>query len=140
MYRLFVYGSLLPGERDHALLAGAEFHGPVRTLPKYSLFDLQVYPALVKDGTTEVTGELYSVDATTRSRLDVCKECPILFQRARVELVNGDQAEAYFMRLDQVRGRRKVWNGDWRNRFALRPKPGADGPMVRWAKGRFGSR
>lgn len=139
-FRLFVYGSLLSGEADHGLLAGAELLGPARTEPIYSLVDLRVYPALIAEGTTEVVGELYLVDAKTRMHTDVCKQCPILFERAPVRLAGGEEAESYFMDVLKVGGRRRIWNGDWKNRLAPRPRSSAAGPFVGWAKGRFDRR
>lgn len=127
-HRLFVYGSLLSGESDHGLLAGAELLGPARTEPIYSLVDLRVYPALIAEGSWEVVGELYLVDGKTRMHTDVCKQCPILFERAPVRLVGGEVAEAYFMSVDKVRGRRRIWNGDWKNRLAARPREGRGRP------------
>lgn len=121
-YRLFVYGSLLSGEADHGLLARAELLGSARTEPFYSLVDLGVYPALIADGSSEVLGELYLVDAKTRMHTDVCKQCPILFERGPVRLAGGEVAEAYFMSADKVRGRCRIWNGDWKNRCAPRPR------------------
>lgn len=139
-HRLFVYGSLLAGERDHGVLAGAELVGPARTEAAYSLVDLRVYPALVDEGSTAVVGELYLVDAQVRRRADVCKECPVLFERKTVRLEGGEEAEAYFMDRTKVGGKRRIWNGDWRKRFAPKPRESAAGPFVTWAKGRFTGR
>lgn len=133
--RLFVYGSLLRGERDHELLAGATFVGPVRTAPEYTLVDLGPYPALVENGRVSVVGEVYLVDKKQRFTLDVKKECPVLFQRIEVRLDDGSRAEAYAMRDEQVRGKRRLGDGDWRRRFAPRPRsssaPGTMGPYGR---------
>lgn len=122
-FRLFVYGSLRKGERDHAALAEAEHVGFARTAPKYRLIDLSVYPALVEGGQLAVVGELYSIDRELRRRLDELKECPILFQRVPIELEGGQRAEAYVMREEQVRGRRRLHVGDWKQRFAPRFGP-----------------
>jgi gamma-glutamylcyclotransferase (GGCT)/AIG2-like uncharacterized protein YtfP len=83
--------------------------------------DLGLYPALLLEGETSVTGELYLVTRAQRFQLDVKKECPALFQRSVVKLADGSQAEAYVMREEQVRGKRRLKQGDWRGRFA--PKP-----------------
>lgn len=117
-FRLFAYGSLLPGERDHALLATATPLGPARTAPRHTLVDLGVYPALLAEGTTSVVGELFLVDAKTRFTTDVKKECPALFQRIEIALDDGSAADAYVMAEDKVRGRRRIKNGSWKLRTA----------------------
>jgi gamma-glutamylcyclotransferase (GGCT)/AIG2-like uncharacterized protein YtfP len=120
--RLFVYGSFLPGERDHALLESSPCLGPITTRPSYSLVDLGVYPALIVTGSTSIVGELYLVTRAVRFRLDVKRECPVLFDRSLVHLCDGTTAEAYVMREEQTGGRRRIKNGDWRGRFAPKPR------------------
>jgi gamma-glutamylcyclotransferase (GGCT)/AIG2-like uncharacterized protein YtfP len=125
--RLFVYGSLMTGERDHALLVDARLLGPANTASRYTLVDLGVYPALLVEGTTSVVGELYLVDPKTRFETDVKKECPVLFERIEIALDDGSAAEAYSMAEDKVRGRRRIKNGSWKNRAA----PPAQKPRTR---------
>jgi gamma-glutamylcyclotransferase (GGCT)/AIG2-like uncharacterized protein YtfP len=120
--RLFVYGSLMSGERDHALLADAKLLGPAKTAASYTLVDLVVYPALLVEGTTSVVGELYLVDPRTRFETDVKKECPVLFERVEIALDDGSTAETYCMAEDKVRGRRRIKNGSWKNRAAPPPR------------------
>ena len=134
---LFVYGSLLPGERDHELMAGATLIGPARTSPGYKLVDLGVYPALLVGGDVSVVGELYRIDKKRRFSIDVRKECPVLFHRTSVTLEDGTVAEAYAMNEDQVRGKRRIAGGDWRRRFEPRPRVDQAGAFTRWARKRF---
>src|SRR5688572_28040635 len=134
---LFAYGSLLPGERDHELMAGATLIGPARTTPAYKLVDLGVYPALLVGGDVSVSGELYRIDKKRRFNIDVRKECPVLFQRITVTLDDGQEVEAYAMREDQVRGKRRIAHGDWRRRFEPRARPDTAGALTRWARKRF---
>ncbi len=136
--RLFVYGSLLGGERDHALLASAEPLGKARTEAAYTLIDLGVYAALVEGGKVAIAGELYRIDRKLRFALDVKRECPILFQRIKIRLEDGTQAEAYAMREEQVRGKRRLSHGDFRRRFAPRPVP--EHARSSWSLGRSRSR
>jgi gamma-glutamylaminecyclotransferase len=135
--RLFIYGTLLPGERDHALLAGAELLGPVSTQPLYQLVELNVYAALIPDGKVAVHGELYAVDLETRRRIDVARQVPILFQRTTVRLSDDGEVETYAMHPDQVRGKRRLGHGDWRKRFAPTLERTAPGQLVSWARSRF---
>ncbi len=129
--RLFVYGLLLRGEREHDLLHGAELVGAVRTAPTYTLVDLGTYPALVLSGCVPVAGELYLVSRKHRFAIDVKRQCPVLFHRTVVRLADGSEAEAYAMREDQVRGKRRIANGSWRERFAPRPRSAVTSALVR---------
>lgn len=133
--RLFVYGSLLSGEADHALLAGAEFLGPASTSAEYYLVELNGFPALVHGGKLGVTGECYRVDAALLRRLDVHKQHPVLFQRQQLRLSDGELAHTYMMTLEQVRGRRRLKSGDWRRRFGGLPSE-RQGPWAKWARER----
>jgi len=135
--RIFFYGTLLPGERDHAFLAEAELIGPAQTEPLYQLVELNVYAALVPDGKVAVHGELYAVTLETRRRIDVSRQVPILFQRAAIRLADGSQAETYLMTADQVRGKRRLAHGDWRKRFAPAVERQAPGQFVNWTRTRF---
>lgn len=112
---MFVYGSLLAGEPNHGVLAGAELVGPAVTAPAFELFDLGAYPALVAGGTRSVVGEVYAVDAAVLRRLDALEGHPGFYRRARIALeLGGRTAEAYLLRAEQVVGRRVVASGDWR--------------------------
>jgi gamma-glutamylcyclotransferase (GGCT)/AIG2-like uncharacterized protein YtfP len=133
--RLFVYGTLLAGERDHGLVEAAECAGAQRTLPAFQLVDLGAYAALVAGGSTSVSGEIYLVDRKTRGEIDVRREVPILFQRVRIQLADGSEAETYVMEPDRVRGRRQLQHGDWRKRFTGDVSP-IDSPFARWARSR----
>ena len=139
-YQLFDYGSLLPGERDHDLLSSAVHLGPAQTLPEYYLVELNAFPALVHGGRMEVRGELYRIDARTLQHIDARKEHPVLFQRQTITLANGESALAYLMSLEQVRGRRRLRVGDWRERFSTFPKGGPEGHWARWARDRSSRR
>ncbi|HET9959889.1 MAG TPA: gamma-glutamylcyclotransferase family protein, partial [Polyangiaceae bacterium] len=135
--RLFVYGSLLAGERDHELLSGCECLGSFYTKPTYTLYDLGVFPALVVSGDSRVLGELYVIDRKTRFEIDVRKQYPALFDRAEIELEDGTRAEAYVMQLEQVRGKRKIKHGSFRDRFSPVPRARSHAPIVDWARKRF---
>ena len=137
--RLFVYGLLLRGEREHALLEGAPLLGEVLTAPEHTLVDLDFYPVLLEGGRGAVQGELYAVSRHLRFKLDVHHQCPALFRRISVQLADGTRAETYVMDEDKVRGRRRLRGGSWRGRFEARKSSVPPGPMTQCAKKRFGS-
>jgi gamma-glutamylcyclotransferase (GGCT)/AIG2-like uncharacterized protein YtfP len=118
LFRIFVYGTLLEGERDHALLAGSSRIGEAYTEATFHLVDLDHYAALVFGGTLSVYGQIYQVSAAVRRDIDVKRQVPILFQRERIQIKDDAEIDAYVMSADQVRGRRRLHHGDWRKRVA----------------------
>jgi gamma-glutamylcyclotransferase (GGCT)/AIG2-like uncharacterized protein YtfP len=135
--RLFVYGLLLQGEREHGLLEGAPCLGQVTTAPEHTLVDLDFYPVLLVGGQVAVEGELYGVSRELRFRLDVHHQCPALFRRVRVRLSDGTEAETYVMDDEKVRGKRRLRGGSWRKRFEPRRSSVPPGPMTEYARKRF---
>lgn len=136
--RLFVYGLLLRGEREHGLLEGAPLLGEVLTAPEHTLVDLDFYPVLLESGRGAVEGELYGVSRHLRFKLDVHHQCPVLFRRISVRLADGTVAETYAMDEEKVRGKRRLKGGSWRGRFEPRKSSLPPGPMTQYVKKRFG--
>jgi gamma-glutamylcyclotransferase (GGCT)/AIG2-like uncharacterized protein YtfP len=135
--RLFVYGLLLQGEREHALLEGAPLIAEARTVPGHTLVDLDFYPVLLLGGQVAVVGELYGITRELRFKLDVHHQCPALFRRVGVKLSDGSEAETYVMDDDKVRGKRRLRGGSWRGRFEPRRSSVPPGPMTEYARKRF---
>jgi gamma-glutamylcyclotransferase (GGCT)/AIG2-like uncharacterized protein YtfP len=135
-FLLFVCSATMQGEEHHQLLAQATLLGRVKTPPEYDLVDLGQSGSLVAGGRTEVTGELYTVDAATLAALDVHEGHPVLHTRTTITLADGREAQAYLLHFEQVRGRRRIRSGDWhQRRTVVRTTDG--GPLVRWARTRF---
>ena len=134
---LFVYGTLRQGEPQHGLLGAARLVAEVSTAPAFALVDLGPYAALVRGGSTAVAGELYSIDLQTRRVLDVERQVPILFNRERVQLGDGSEADAYVLPADKARGRRRLGHGDWKKRFSRPLSRDAGGAWVAWSRDRW---
>ena len=135
--RLFVYGTLRQGEPRHTLLGASRYLGAVTTTPEFHLVDLGPHAALVRGGSTAVSGEVYAVELEVRRSIDVDRQVPILFTREAITLADGTNADAYLLTVDQVRGRRRLSHGDWKQRFARNAPPRAGGAWVAWSRGRW---
>jgi gamma-glutamylaminecyclotransferase len=96
MTRLFVYGTLKRGCKNHHHLVG-QYVGEARTTPGYRLHDLGDYPGMVADATDTdgVTGEIWSVDDAALAHLDDFEGVDEgLYLRERVTLAGGAFADA----------------------------------------------
>jgi gamma-glutamylaminecyclotransferase len=111
-HRVFVYGTLLAGEVNHRLLAGAVLLGPWRTPPRYTLYDLGAYPGVARSGCTAIVGEVYAIDRQCLGRLDTLEEYPRLYDREPIPTPYG-LAWIYLYR-GRLADRRAIPGGDWR--------------------------
>lgn len=116
-----MYGTLLAGEKNHALLARSRLAGSGRTRPEYSLHDLGAHPAVAAGGTTAIEGEIYEVDAETLARLDALEHHPDWYRRTAITLADGTPVETYLLPASGVHGCALIAGGSWRNRFVPRP-------------------
>jgi gamma-glutamylaminecyclotransferase len=111
--RLFVYGTLLSGERSHRRLRGSRFLGVACTEPRYTLVSLGPYPALVEGGAISVMGELYEVPGRLLPALDLFEGHPDLYRRRDIRLLREVDAEAYLLVPTQEHAE-VIESGDWR--------------------------
>lgn len=113
---VFVYGTLMEGQLNHRHLEGARPEAEARTAANFTLYDTGPWPAMVRGGTTAVTGELYEICERQIDTLDAFEGHPALFCRESIELVDGRQAEAWIY----VGKLSPAWivmgSGDWRKR------------------------
>jgi gamma-glutamylcyclotransferase (GGCT)/AIG2-like uncharacterized protein YtfP len=72
MTRVFVYGTLKRGCRNHHFLAGQHFLGEGRTPPGFTLHSFGDYPGMVRSTGAGhyVAGEVWAVDAACLESLD----------------------------------------------------------------------
>jgi gamma-glutamylcyclotransferase (GGCT)/AIG2-like uncharacterized protein YtfP len=115
---LFVYGTLLSGERNASRLSASILIDRVRTAPGFELYDLGAFPAMVRSEAGQVQGELYRAPADVVEALDVLEGHPRFYRRTRVRLEDGTMAESYLLRRQAVRGYAQVASGCWRHRLS----------------------
>lgn len=126
---LFVYGTLMRGMRNHGVLgaARARLIGEAVTEPGYRLFEVRGagFPALVRDGTGTVRGELWDLEPDRIVGLDRFEGCPHIYERKLVCLESGQAVFAYFWARDR-NALVPVPSGSWREHLApARPRPAA---------------
>lgn len=115
--KLFVYGTLMQGECNEALMRQARFVGIDRTGPCFSLVNLGPYPGLLQEGTTHVCGEVYELDESLLATLDEFEEHPEVYVRRTIGLESGGSAFAYVLRPEHATAATWLPAGDWRQRL-----------------------
>jgi gamma-glutamylaminecyclotransferase len=91
---IFVYGTLLRGLSNHAILAQARFLGTARTKEPYALY-LDTYPKVIRDEpVSPVTGELYLADGPTLALLDDLEDHPFMYRREQTTVIMDDGEES----------------------------------------------
>jgi gamma-glutamylcyclotransferase (GGCT)/AIG2-like uncharacterized protein YtfP len=113
---VFVYGTLLVGERNHRLLTGAQLLCDAATPPRFQLHDLGAYPGMVRRGKHAVAGELYEIGEAMLAALDRLEDHPRFYRRTTIVLDGGRRVQTYLLRRDQVQGYPIITSGSWRAR------------------------
>lgn len=113
---MFVYGTLLVGERNHRLLTGAQLLCEAKTPPRFQLHDLGAYPGLVLRGKHAVAGEVYEVGEAMLAALDRLEGHPRFYRRTSLVLDGGRRVQTYLLTREQVEGYPVITSGSWRSR------------------------
>ena len=125
---VFVYGTLMQGERAHDLLEKELFAGSY-LLRDYAMYDLGSFPGIKPLKGESVLGELYYVDYETLAKLDAYEGNGILYQRTSVKITSASaeiDAETY------------LYSGNIDGRQLLREAWGCDDSDLVWYAG-YGS-
>ena len=113
--RLFVYGTLMRGERGHELLGDSPFVTQATTAPEFTLVHLGEYPGLRPGGTSAIVGEIYEVDHATLAELDAYEEVPEVYVRVTHEIA-GEETVLYLLHPHIEPNAPVIPSGDWRKR------------------------
>lgn len=112
---VFVYGSLRGGNRLGSVMSLADnFLGEFKTKPKYTMYSLNVFPAITKSGNTRIVGEVYEINQSLESRLDMIEGVPNFYYKDSIEIEGLNKpVYAYFMKAEKVKGLQIKDDGDW---------------------------
>jgi gamma-glutamylaminecyclotransferase len=117
---VFVYGTLLKGQRNHSLLFGSRFMCTGQTIAEYELVDLGDFPAMIPadpdDEGCSIFGEVYAVDHAILEILDEIEDHPRFYRRTPLELMDGSIVDAYLLTAHQAAFYPRIVSGDWRTK------------------------
>ncbi len=113
--RLFVYGTLMSGERSDNYLSDCEFVATAQTVAAFTLVTVGWFPAMLADGDTSVVGEVWHVPPHQIAALDRYEGVPHMFLRKSIALADGSWAQAYVAAAGVLAAdRTTIESGDWR--------------------------
>ena len=116
-HRVFVYGTLLLGERNARWALNAT---RIRAWTHGTLYDPHYgFPAFVREGEGIVKGELLTVDDEGFKSMDRLEGYPRLYRREEIEVctASGGRARAWVYILNSMpKDATVIASGDWRNR------------------------
>ena len=122
---VFVYGSLLSGLGNHAILTerGARKIGNAKTAARYTMISLGAFPGVTPVGTDAIVGEVYSVTDEGLAALDKLEGHPEFYRRQMHDVAygNGRKARAwcYLLPKSYLEGNEQI-APDWRAHVAKR--------------------
>ena len=93
IHPVFVYGTLMKGQRAAHMLEGSRFGGCFR-LKDYAIYNLGRYPGIVPCEGETVQGELYFVSDEMLARMDEYEEEGSLYLRKKVTIWAGETSAA----------------------------------------------
>lgn len=122
--QVFVYGTLMRGQRNHSLLkkAGAEFVAEHITDTTFQMYNNGSFPVVVPEGHVAITGEIWQVGHETLQALDALEEVddrtgkPTHIERMEIDTPHGN-AWIYIRPSAPSNDEAKsMLHGDWRKR------------------------
>lgn len=118
--KVFLYGTLMKGERNNHLLKSSKFIKDIKTTPNFTMYSCTHFPAVIEGGNTSIKGELWWVTERDLIDLDRLESHPNFYVRKQIELENGEKVEAYILPIDILNGCIGSWKenvtGSWRAR------------------------
>lgn len=116
-HKVFVYGTLLTGERNAGWARDAR---RTRAWAKGTLYDTGCgFPAFVNEGETKIIGELLTVDDAGIASMDRLECYPRLYRREEIDvfLERGGRVRALVYIMNSLpKAAKLIEGGDWRNR------------------------
>lgn len=111
MHRVFVYGTLRKGQRNHHWLRNATALGTCATFPSFTLVNVGDFPGAVERGGQRIIGEVYEIGPPVLLHLDRLEGYPHFFDRKVISTKFGSCWIYVYRRAHGLEPR--VMSGDW---------------------------
>ena len=114
MIKVFTYGSLMRGMRNHRVMteAGGRFIKEAKINGRMRAY-CPAFPGVAEPSEKVVVGEVYEVSEAGLWALDRLESEGSFYHRRTITTLAGDEVQAYFLNPDQMHGP-LVDSGDWR--------------------------
>lgn len=92
-FKVFVYGTLKKGFRNHDVLGESKFLGEAETAPAYRMHKHHSYPfpcLFHDDAGVSIKGEVYEINDRTLAQLDRLEGHPHMYRRESIQLADVD--------------------------------------------------
>lgn len=121
-----VYGSLLEGLSNHHIISNSKYIGEFSSKSKFTMIDLQAYPALIKNGNTSIRFQVYAVDDQTLERVNILEgfkegSNSNFYEREILKTPFGD-AFFYYQNRKVKENDYVVSSGDWYDHYSTKVK------------------
>ena len=106
MYKVFTYGTLMKGQRNHFYVEDSVYLGDA-VLDDYGLYDTGYgYPAAVRMADYKVYGEVYEVDEDTKAAMDLLEDVGSLYDcvTVTVHFEDHDEEALFYVYLRDTSG------------------------------------
>lgn len=122
MHKVFVYGTLMKGHKNHMALFGSKCILKKAVLENFAMYSLGAYPGIIPENGAKVRGELYLVSNMKMKILDMIEGEGFLYKLTPITLYDGDRiihAETYVY-LHEVEEEnfipfeKQPWNINWK--------------------------
>jgi len=110
---VFCYGTLKQGHGNHRLLTNAKFLGEAKTPAKYTMYSTGGFPAVVPEGDTVISGEIYEVTEEEFARLDMLEGYPSMYTRKQIKLQDSDETPWIYLWQYETESYARIEDGVW---------------------------
>lgn len=90
-FLLGTYGTLKQGFGNHGVIKNCKFVGSVKTLPEFTMYEINWFPGIIHKGNNTIQLEVYEIsDENTARKLNRLEGYPDLYNKETITTLLGD--------------------------------------------------